>query len=236
MQSSYSRSLAVLILLFPALTSCGAAPNGDATAESGTGGAPAGPASPVAEAPEDDTGIGSQLEALLTDVEPPQSYEMRSLPPGGEPSMSMIVMMGDKQPVKIKTMHEDGWMLVDLEHGGTYAFEPNENIIMKMPTGTSADVQMSPGDFVHPESTVIGKDRVDGVKCWVVESKVGPMESKVWIGTKDGLPRQFETEDGITRFLYSRIDEIADSEFDLPDGVPVMDMAAMMKQGFKQPR
>lgn len=229
--------LALFVLILTVALGCGAAPAEKSVDDSGSEPVPESTDGEAAADADDRGGIGQQLAALLDGVKPPRSYEMNSVPPAGQPPMSMIVKMGEKNPVKIKSVHEDGWMLVDLEKGGTYAYEPSENIIINMPTGTGAEAQsLNPSDLVHPDTKVLGTERVDGVKCWVVESKVGPMESKVWIGTRDGLPRQFETDEGLTKFVYTRVNEVPDSEFDLPDGIQVMDMAAMMKQGFKQQR
>ena len=181
-----------------------------------------------------DEGLGMPLASLLAGASPPRSYELESIPPGGGSSTTMIVKMGERQPLKVKTIHEEGWMLVDLENGATYAYEPRENLVMKLPIGTEPNsAAPSPADFFDSDATALGKDRIDDVDCWVVESKVGPLESKVWIGAEDGLPRQFETEEGITRFVYSRINQVPESDFALPEGVQVMDMAKMMQRGFK---
>lgn len=190
----------------------------------------------TAEPEEDGGGPGDKLAALLDRVSPPSSYEVSSDPPGDEPPMTMIVKMDGPRPTKMKMIHQDGWMLVDLEAGATYAFEPRENMIMKLPLGSGAQrAANSPSDYVDPDATTIGVETIDGVKCWVIRSSVGTLESKVWVGAEDGLPRQLETDEGLTRFVYSRIDQVADSEFALPDGIEVMDMAEMMQHGFKQP-
>ena len=221
-----------LLALLPVLCTCGPGATDTAATETGVAGKVE---SSAVEESEGRGIVGKQFAGLLAGIKPPRRYEMRSVSPNGEPSMTMIVKMGDQQPLKVKTMQEDGWMLVDLEKGETYAFEPTENMIMKLPVGAGAQPgSMNPNDFVDPDAETVGRDRVDGVNCWVIESKVGPMESKVWIGTEDGLPRQSETEEGITRFLYSRINEAPDSEFALPESVQIVDMAQMMQRGFKQ--
>ena len=190
----------------------------------------------AAEPEEDGGGLGDKLAELLAGVRPPSSYEVSSDPPGDEPPMTMIVKMDGQQPEKMKMIHQDGWMLVDLTAGATYAFEPRENMIMKLPLGSGAQqAGSSPSDYVDPDATTIGVEKIDGVRCWVIQSRVGTLESKVWVGAGDGLPRQFETEEGLTRFVYSRINEIGDGEFALPRGIPVTDMAEMMRHGFKSP-
>ena len=189
-----------------------------------------------AEPEESAGGPGDKLAALLAGVDPPSSYEVSSDPPGDEPPVTMIVKMDGQKPAKVKMIHRDGWMLVDLEAGATYAFEPREDMIMKLPLGSGAQqAANSPSDHVDPDATTIGVEIIDGVKCWVIRSTVGNLESKVWVGAEDGLPRQLEADEGLTRFVYSRIDRIADSEFALPDGIEVVDMVEMMQHGFKQP-
>ena len=196
-----------------------------------------GSAGPVEEAtaPSDESrdeagGVGDVLNALLAEVDPPQSYEVKTVPPSGTDSSVMLVKFDGREPVKIKMTLAEGWMIVDMEQGATYAFEPSENAIMKMPFGQGTAAASSPTDYVDYDASVRGKETVDGVRCWVIDS-AGPAQSTVWVGTKDGLPYQMETEEGVTKFVYSRINEVQDGEFELPQGIPVMDLAKMMQGG-----
>jgi hypothetical protein len=206
------------------LVGCGATPEGENAA-------PETASKASAEDPQlSKTAIGGKLAEILADVDPPRSYEMTSVPPQGEESMTMLFKMDGKTPQKVKMMQPDGWMIVDMEANATYAYEPSQGMIMKMPLAGAQGGVPDPSEYIDPDAQVLGRERLDGTTCWVIASQVGNLESKVWVGADDGLPRQFETDEGLTRFVYSRINKIKDSEFDLPSGLEVVDMVKMMQR------
>ena len=177
-------------------------------------------------------GIGDKFSKLLASAKPPSSYEMKIIPPSGpdQKPMSALFKMVDRKPVKAKMMNPDGegWILTDYEAKAMYMYNAKEDKIIKMPVKMNEQGKVAaPADFVDSSAKVTGADTVDGVKCWVYSTTAGGNSEKVWIGKKDGLPRQVESNDGIIKFEYLRINSVPDSEFELPSGVEVMDMPTM---------
>ena len=204
----------LLLVAIPALLmGCGSSAENAGAMEPGASAEP--PDAPK----EDDGGMSGTLSELLADVDPPRSYEMKSIPPGGGEPMTMIFRMDGRRPEKAKMVQADGWMLFDQSADATYMYQASENVIMKMPSAGGRESLEDPWEHVDPGATVLGKERIDGSSCWIIASTIGDFESKVWVGVDDGLPRQFETDQGLTRFVYSRINQIEDTEFDLPKGI-----------------
>ena len=130
---------------------------------------------------------------------------------------------------RIKMIRADGWLILDTRTNDTFAFEEDWGHVMKLPLVAGAEgVWVDPRDYVDPEAELLGEERIDGTPCWIINSSTGPLDSKVWIGTTDGLVRQLETEEGITRLSYSRFDEVDDGEFSLPPDLRVVELSEMV--------
>lgn len=230
-------TIALTVLLVAALALC---VSGCGKREAETSGEIATPpagtvAEPAADQPSEDIpagGIGDKVSKLLASVKPPSSYEMTMIPPAGtdaRPVTSIMKMSGGK-PVKMKMVYEGGWVITDLEAMVMYMYDEKvgENVAFRMPLETQDEPDaMAPTDFVDQDAAITGSDTVDGVKCWVYSTTVDGATHKVWVGKRDGLPRQTESEEGIVKFQYSRVNEVKDSEFELPSGVQVRDMPKM---------
>jgi len=234
-------TIALIVLLVAALTLC-VSGCGKKEAETSAGG-PA-PSATTSAQPTDEQpapqpseaasegGIGDKLSKLLASVKPPSSYEMTIIPPAGTDAgaMTSIMKMSGGKPVKAKMLHEDGWVITDLEAKVMYMHdkEMGENVAVRMPLQTDQQADAAAqSDFVDQDAAITGSDTVDGVECWVYSTTAGGATHKVWVGKKDGLPRQTESEEGVAKFQYSRINKIKDSEFDLPEGVEVTEMPQM---------
>ncbi|MBT4511696.1 MAG: hypothetical protein HOC20_05750 [Chloroflexi bacterium] len=75
---------------------------------------------------------------------------------------------------------------------------------------------------------VVGSDTIDGKKCIIAEYNVAGAKTKMWLWEDNGIPLKMETvaPQGIMVVEYKSVDFgcAADSMFELPQGVPIMDM------------
>jgi hypothetical protein len=87
-------------------------------------------------------------------------------------------------------------------------------------------------DEVLAKAPSLGEGAVDGEPAWIVET-LGEdgKPDKLWIGQQHGLPRQMLVDGKTIKLNYSRINEVPDSEFELPKGVTVQDMGGGLPGG-----
>jgi hypothetical protein len=191
--------------------------------------------SPSGDQPETaaPAGSGTLAESSLADrleeVRLPASYELRSIPPDGEAALTMLFKLEDGRAAKVKMIKVDGWLVLDAAANETFAFEEEWGHVMKLPLSAVVEgVWADPRDYVDPDAKIVGEESVDGELCWIAAAVSESGASRVWVGASDGLPRQVETAAGITRFVYSRIDQIEDHEFELPPNVRVVDLEELV--------
>ena len=234
-------SLAFVVLLAAAVALCltGCGKKGADTTEVTP---PAGPSvsqptadQPAAEAPAQEagaSGVGQKLSALLGSVKMPTSYEMKTVVPtdSGTQTITQIMKASAGKTLKMKQVHEAGWTIMDMEARVIYMHNPQmgKDVVLKMPLqAEKPQGAQPPTDYVQSDVNVTGSESVDGVACWVYTITTANKTSKVWLGKQDGLPRQVETDQQTRKFEYSRINQIPDSEFELPPGMKVQAMPTM---------
>ncbi len=190
------------------------------------------PAAKPRQAPAAPQTLGEALKGR----KPINSYEFTMTSPEGN-IVTQLVKLADGKPVRMKMTHGDEWVLVDLSEKVLYAYSPQQKAAMKMaiegdktPEGEPIHVP-TPDDY-DASASIVGSDTIDGSECWVVASTVkGAQEiGKVWVDKQYGLVRQVKLGSEVMKFTYSRINQVPDSEFELPQGVKVMDMGGMMDQ------
>ena len=108
---------------------------------------------------------------------------------------------------------------------------------MKLPWGEMAgedeELPVRSADEFDPEVAITGGETVEDVPCWVFETTAEEEEAaavKVWLGKEYGPVRQVEQDGELTTFDYRRINAVPDSEFEVPEGVQIMDMAEAMQE------
>ncbi len=221
--------------------------------------APTGPPGGVKPAPQAGTpavpGGGEapagELETLADvwkGINTKDSYAMTLTTSDGE-TMTQLIKLEDGKPVKMKMDDPggEGSMIIDLTEQAMYMYSPGENQALKMTMGgeTAGDEQeMMAAATLGPDS--VGSDveldvteTLDGEECWVVEtttkSDKGEEQAKIWVSKALGLPVQMEAGGNTIKMSYSRFNEVADSEFDLPEDVEIIDMAKMFEQMGEKP-
>lgn len=163
----------------------------------------------------------------------PTSFEMTMTEGGDEDTpQSMLMKMDGTTPVAMKAESDEGIMLIDWAGGAMYMYDPEDNTALKMAMDEdqASDLPIRFDFSEAKDAKVIGSETIDGVDCWIVEAMDEDEVGKTWIGKADGLVRQVEEEDGeMIRVSYSRINEVPDSEFELPEDAKIEDMDAMFE-------
>ena len=171
------------------------------------------------------------------------SYAMTMTTSDGE-TVTQLIKLEDGKPVKMKIDDPggEGSVIVDMKEQVMYMYSPGEKQAMKMAMGgqTAEDEQeMMAGATLGPDSVASdvkldATESLDGEECWVVEttttSDEGEEQAKIWVSKALGLPVQMEAGGDTVKMTYSRFNEIADSEFELPEGTEIIDMAEMFEQ------
>ena len=110
-----------------------------------------------------------------------------------------------------------------------YIYIPEQNMAFK---ATYDPSQTSPLNDVQSinqyNPTVTGTETIDGKLCSIVEYSVSGMSVKMWLWQEKGFPLKVitNTNAGTTTVEYKNIEfiDIPDSQFEIPDGVQIMDM------------
>lgn len=123
---------------------------------------------------------------------------------------------------------------------GTFSYMPDQRMAMQMPGAPEGQGPIeSPEDYLgylkERNATLLGSEMVNGVACDVYEF-VDPSQghTKAWVWTEKQFPLKFEV-DGRQGHLLAELSHVmfdvplADSLFELPSGVQVMNMGDMMK-------
>ena len=132
--------------------------------------------------------------------------------------------------MKTQTTAEGQTVINILDHDAQtmYMYMPEQNTAFKMsydPSQTSPMEETQDMDQYNPQT--IGTEVVDGKECLVVEYTVEDSSITSWIWKEYGFPIKVvsATSEGTITIEYRNIEftDIPDSEFELPDGVQIMD-------------
>jgi len=171
----------------------------------------------------------STLGEAMPAFDMPTSFEM-TVQAGDEDAETLMMKMDGTEAVAFKAVTDEGTVIIDMADRAMYMYDPEKNEALKMPMGDEDEDMPNPYDFYSDDLKVSGSETIDGVDCWVVEGTENEdAPGKAWIGKADGLMRQAQDGDDLIKFTYTRINEIPDSEFELPADVTIQDMAAMME-------
>ncbi len=185
---------------------------------------------PAADIPAD----AETLSDVLGSFQMPTSFVMTIVESSGEAaeeSGARIAMKMDGEQAAKMRMEEEGGaevLIMDLGASVMYSYNTSSNEGFKMPLGEEeAQGAPAPWEDYDPEAKVVGSEEMDGVDCWVVEVTGDDGPGKMWIGKRDGLMRKAEGPDGSAVFTYTDIDAVADSEFDVPEGIEMTDWSEL---------
>ena len=172
----------------------------------------------------------SILGEAMKSFDMPSSFEMTVTGGGDDGPYSMVMKMDGTEMLAMRMEMDGDVMLLDTAEKVMYVYDADKNTAMKMPM-EDEDEADSPNlyRFYADDLKVSGSETIDGVDCWVVEGmESDDAPNKAWVGKADGLLRQAQDGDDLLTFTYTRINEVPDSEFELPADVKIQDLGAMM--------
>lgn len=178
---------------------------------------------PVEPGAAADPWIGRPLQDYLATIDHPSSYELRS-----DSGMStktqrqtLFTLVGGHVTM-VKVIEAGRWMLIDIEAEAMYAFKDGAEAIIKIPAADLTGFS-DPTGAAGMDGTILRSETIDGHDCWVVQPSGVESRDEVWVDRRTGLVRQVKRLGVIHRFAYSRINEVPESEFALPEGVRVIE-------------
>ena len=143
-----------------------------------------------------------------------------------------IWIKGTKMKTESTTEVEMIIIIIDLEAQTSIMYMPDQGYAMEydmpdMPDTDQPATELTK-DIEQYDPTIIGTDAIDGHECTVIEYTEEGSSAKMWIEKTHGFPIRVETttSEGTTIMEYKNIDfsDIPDSEFELPEGVEIMDL------------
>lgn len=216
------------------------APTPEATSPDST---PETPDTPDTQETPDTPGIPQELMDIFGKAEDrgPVRYEVVTETGMTDP-MTMLVWEKDgKSRMEMSGGPELTILLTDAEAMTSYTYMPNQNMAILMNYEDATDSATDQADAVldfNPQ--IVGEETIDNKSCIVVEydlpEEAGINEkAKMWIWEEYGFPIRMEIPafDGTTMIMQiTNIEfiDIDDSMFELPEGVEVTDMGALIPQ------
>lgn len=194
---------------------------------------PGGESQPTATQNTDGKKGDASLEGLMKSAKNVKgmSYEMFTTitsPEGTHTSSGKIWISGEKFRLEGETAGVKSIMITD-NQGDMYMVNMTEKTAMKFP---ATDDQTEPANAWADEELdkmkVVGKEKVDGHNCTVVEVTEEDSITKMWLRQDIGMPVKTESKsDDATIVIENKNFKIGaqpDSLFELPAGVQVMEM------------
>lgn len=172
---------------------------------------------------------GKPLAEALAAVERPESFEATVTMADGK-SMTMLVK-GNWEVMRMTT--DEGFVQIDEPASAMYMYDKAQNMAMKMDmTAASEDEEFrelgDPMEEVDQAAPILGEEEIDGAKCWTIQTTAKGEEAgeqaKMWILADSGLPRRMQSGENVTDFEYSRINELTDADFEMPEGCEVQEL------------
>ena len=235
-------SLAVVLVIVAIAGGCSKAPLSE-VGETAT--PPAAPDTAAAEAtaPEPpatvasaNNWIGKPLGDFLDSIASPTSYEMKTVGAGQtrEGPGSTLPQLEDGRAKKFKIYGLDNWAIIDLEGKVRYDYWGEGNTITKTPL-PDAELVIDPNVSADKEATILREEVVEGHDCWVTKPAcIDPGYEVCWVDKKQGLVHQVKRGHAVTKYNYYRINEVPDSEFELPEGMEIEERESSENLGRKR--
>lgn len=168
---------------------------------------------------------------------PGMYFEMEmKLPETGQPVLAKFWMEKDNMRSEMASPDGSGTM-INIVNGSkqeAYMIMGN-NMAMRIDISQAQQGVTSPGDTYkdidQAQAKMVGREKVDGKECLVYEFSEEGQSGKYWIWEEYGLPVKAEStiegEKIVFEYKNVKVEDIADSMFELPAGVELMDMPDM---------
>lgn len=168
-------------------------------------------------------------------------YEMQVTGMGSENTISRMYMKGTKMRAESEVMGQTFVMI----HGedALYILDASSKTAMKMPLGEDSEGEQDTftmddftSDVDETDMTYVGKETLNGVSCYVVEST--KLEEgyhvKMWLHEEYGFPMKMEShnKDGSEAFVMEvtdfKVGDLSDALFEVPEGYEIVDMGNLI--------
>jgi hypothetical protein len=174
-------------------------------------------------------GNATDLPGLIDAYSKMTSYKVEIKAPDGQ-GVKQVVKLKAGMIVKMKMATPMGTSIMDFENKCNYMIMGSN--VMKMPFDKNSMSDetngMTPSSFKDSPHKILRSEKLGDVDCLVIESTEDNETGTVWIGSADGLIRQSVSGKEKVEFIYTEINAVKDSEFELPKGAEVKDMTQMM--------
>ncbi len=171
----------------------------------------------------DPTAEPTTLAEALAMVTAPNSMEI-VLDIDGQ-KMTQRVLYENGQPAKMVMQSAelgDTLIYIDVAAKHMVIYDPSDNTAIESElddesAGDFTEILVNADNLVK-EVDILSVEDVNGVSCWVVETTMEGEEAKakVWIDREFGLIRQIDDGETPITIEYSRLNEIPEAEFEVP--------------------
>jgi outer membrane lipoprotein-sorting protein len=182
------------------------------------------PAETIPELLDRVTGITSvKYEQVMTNPESPQ-----------ETVQWRVWIKGNKTRIESTYEGQTGVLIIDYEAPSGYAYDPSENIWVKMDLdGQSGEpvalnpmfsaIKWAKSILASPGAVIVGSETIDGKDCLVIESGEGEGKLKTWFWKDYGFPLRMEGFETPVEWENIEFVDSSDSVFELPAGVEIQE-------------
>jgi outer membrane lipoprotein-sorting protein len=139
--------------------------------------------------------------------------------------MTQRVLYENGQPAKMVMQSAelgDTLIYIDVAAKHMVIYDPSDNTAIESElddesAGDFTEILVNADNLVK-EVDILSVEDVNGVSCWVVETTMEGEEAKakVWIDREFGLIRQIDDGETPITIEYSRLNEIPEAEFEVP--------------------
>jgi hypothetical protein len=167
-----------------------------------------------------------------------KSFERKIIEPGANADAAPVTIAKTKgNKVLLRLVNGDSWTIIDPTKNFICKYDPGLKVAVVGPLDGSdgygavnvPTVEVTCAVNFPGDAKILRQEVVDDVPCYYAEvvpaGKVKPV--KVWLDVEYGLLRKQEDERGVTRWLYSRLNEVNESEFAVPQDVKVLTRAQL---------
>ena len=138
-------------------------------------------------------------------------------------------LKGKKMKTETTSEGETVINIIDLDAQTSITYMPEQGLAIEFDFADAPEpATETTEDIEQYDPTIIGIEVIDGHECTVIEYTVEGSSIKMWIEKAHGFPIRIETttSEGTMIMEYKNIDfsAISDNEFELPEGVEIMEL------------
>ena len=230
-------ALILLVILGITLAGCGAAKPKEAAKPAPSGSSAAAPSEN--QKPKDEK---EEIKALANKGKATKEMSYTLVMTGAGLSSESKVWLKDNKLKTDSTINGQRTItLFDLTSGETISYLPDDKIATKLKIEEyQGQDNITPIDYVREldssNFTLAGTETVNGMECKVIAINTGEASYKEWLSTEYGMvvkvEEEFNGQKVTVQFRNIKLGSgtVPDNTFNLPQGIEVIDMNAMMQK------